>query len=348
MELQQRRHWIARLIDNTQATKGLHPVTVSILIFGTPGNLFLLTILVTRGTEISTQFLFSTILGVAWLNFSGYLVWYYDARVVPEFYDRAEDIYLDTERLAEIYEEAEDLFSRPHIPAQITWTGLLVLLFFLTEDYLVSNGLFEAGSVIQYLFLGSVIYLGSMTAIGFMGVITTLYFFRQLSSLEIKIDPLHPDGLGGLSSVGYYAIRTTLTFTTGSTLLPLAFAFVRGSAPPELIYLIVFGFMIAIAASFIYPTYLVNRQAQKTRNRELKSLRSEYQEAKRKATNYAELESSESSRELVNRLELERIRREYQDYNSIRLYPFQVDIIFSLLTSIILPILFLLLESFIQ
>lgn len=39
----------------------------------------------------------------------------------------------------------------------------------------------------------------------------------------MEIDPLHPDGLGGLSSVGYVAIRTTLLFSAGSLFIPILF-----------------------------------------------------------------------------------------------------------------------------
>lgn len=346
-EISSKKHWITQQISEPALIGHLHPLLASVFLFGTPANMFLLIISFLRWGEISQQFLISTGLGILWLNFSGYLIWYYDKRIMPEFFDRAPEIFTDRSQLKEIYKDACRLFSRPHLIAQITWSLLLIALFFTSENYLISNGLFEPGSILKWLYLGAVVYLGSMTAIGFMGVITTLYVFRQLADLQLQLDPLHPDGLGGLSSVGYYAIRTTVTFTTGSMLLPLAFAFIRGNVPAWLVYLVVIAFISAIAASFVYPTYLINRRAQDVRKEELEKLREKYQAARRNATEYSNLEDSEPNEELVNRLELERIRREYQDIASMRLYPFQVDIVASLISSIILPIIFFAVDLYI-
>ncbi|MFB6187731.1 MAG: hypothetical protein ABEI86_12810, partial [Halobacteriaceae archaeon] len=147
--------------------------------------------------------------------------------------------------------------------------------------------------------------------------------------------------LGGLSIFGYYAIRTTLTFSTGSLLLPLSFIFIQVGNSGILIYLIVFSYMGAIALSFIYPTYKLNRQAQRIREETLDDLRQEYEKARQEMKSAGRMSdhlgdsvktanntnSNDSplpdSTELIGQLELQRLRNEYQDHKDVRLYPFQ-------------------------
>lgn len=340
-------HWVSRWIESDLIVGAERPLLSSIVYFGTPANLFLLTIVVLRRDIITTDFLVAIVLGIIWLNLGGYLIWYYDECVLPNFFERASELYADRERLQELQAKYDAFFSSYyHIPV-ILWILLLTGLFFGSEQYLIANGLFEPNSLLRYLYLGSVVYLACMTGIGFIGVVTTVLVIHEIAKLEFEVDPLHPDGLGGLSTIGYYAIRTTLTFTSGSLLLPLAFIFVRGNAPAWLIYVIVAGFMFALAVSFFYPTFIINQEAQEHREQELDRLRKEHAQAKRDMEQYSAVEESKTQKELVKRLELQRIRKEYQDYNNVRLYPFQIDIIIKLISSVLLPIVFLTIDQYV-
>ena len=310
-----------------------------------PANLFLITILSLRFGALSANFLVAIVFGILWLNFAGYLIWYYDERVLPTFFNEAKDVFVEDDRLDELRARYDDFFSSYHfIPVSI-WVLMLVGLFFGSESYLIRSGLYEPGSWLRYLYLGAVFYLGGYSGIGFMGVVTTVLAMRELTKLNLEVDPLHPDGLGGLSTIGYFAIRTTLTFSTGSLLLPLAFVFVRGNAPAWLVYLIVAGFTGAIAVSFVYPTWLINRKAQEERDRQLDQLRREYQTAQAELEDFTNFERVDEGTELAKRLELERLRREYQDYKSVRLYPFKIDIILKLVSSVLLPLMFLIIDQ---
>lgn len=346
MSTSQHRHWVSRQVAGDGILSVESPILASVLIFGTPANLFLATIVLVRGAAITTDFLVAIVFGIAWLNIGGYLIWYYDEEVFPTFFESAREIFRNDEQLTEIEATYDEFFSAYHLLPVSVWVLLLVGLFFGSEQYLVANGLFTAGSPLRYLYLGAVCYLGFLSGIGFMGVITTTLTIRELTGLEFDVDPLHPDGLGGLSTIGYFAIRTTVTFSSGSMLLPLAFIFVRGNAPAWLIYFIVVAFTGAIAVSFVYPTMLINQKAQRRREEELDALRREYRQAKADATDYDDFQSADGESELVKRLELERIRREYQDYQNVRLYPFQIDIIFKLVSSVVLPVLFLVIDQY--
>ena len=341
------QHWVtSRIVTDADGLRG-HPLVQSVLVYGTPANLFLATILLLRGSIISTEFLAAIVSGIIWLNLSGYLIWYYDEQVLPRFFSQATTLFTDTDRVKQLQAKYDAFFSEYHFIPVVIWISLLVALFFGSEPYLVSNGLFEAGSPLRYLYLGSVFYLGYMSGVGFSGVVTTILAVRELQNVDLKVDPLDPDGLGGLSTIGYFSIRTTLTFSTGSLLLPLAFIFVRGNAPPWLVFVIVAGFIGTILVSFLYPTRLINKKAQQHRDSRLEELRKEYRKAKTDALNYSEVESADENTELIKRMELDRVRQEYQDYQNLRLYPFQINILLKLISSLVLPILFLVIDSYV-
>ena len=341
------QHWVtSRIATDADGLWG-HPLIRSVLVYGTPANLFLATVLLLRGSAVSTEFLAAIVSGIVWLNVSGYLIWYYDERVLPRFFSQATTLFTDTDRVKQLQAKYDAFFSEYHFVPVVIWIALLVALFFGSEPYLVSNGLFEAGSPLRYLYLGSVFYLGYMSGVGFSGVVTTILAVRELQNVDLEVDPLDPDGLGGLSTIGYFSIRTTLTFSTGSLLLPLAFIFVRGNAPPWLVFVIVAGFIGTILVSFVYPTRLINKKAQQHRDARLEELRKEYRRAKTDALNYSEVESADENTELIKRMELDRVRQEYQDYQNLRLYPFQINILLKLVSSLVLPIFFLVIDSYV-
>ena len=341
------QHWVtSRIAADADGLRG-HPLVRSILVFGTPANLFLATVVLLRVNVISTNFLAAIVSGIVWLNISGFLIWYYDERVLPRFFSQATDLFTDSDRVKKLQGKYDAFFSEYHLVPVVVWIGLLVALFFGSEPYLVANGLFEAGSPLRYLYLGSVFYLGYMSGVGFSGVVTTILAVRELQHIDLNVDPLDPDGLGGLSTIGYFSIRTTLTFSTGSLLLPLAFIFVRGNAPPWLVFVIVAGFIGTILVSFLYPTRLINKKAQQHRESKLEELRKKYRKAKTDALNYSEVNSTDENTELIKRMELDRVRQEYQDYQSLRLYPFQINILLKLISSLVLPILFLVIDSYV-
>lgn len=375
-------HWVSKIIDLERPTRIQNPILSSILYFGTIPNigfsfLFLVYILdpgvwsflpsMLQPNNMTLDFLIALFFAVIWLNLGPFLIWYYDERVMPIFFKDLTDLVQNQDNIDEISNDYASLFSDQYWIPTVIWTLLLVGLFFNTQSFLVNQGLFEVGDFYYFGYLMGVVWLGIMTGIGFMGVLTTILVIRKISQEDLEINPYNPDGLGGLGIFGYYAIRTTLTFSTGSLLLPLAFIFIRAGASDVIPYIIFVLYLSTIIFSFVYPTYKINRQAQRIRAKKLDSLRQDYETAKQqmeqvgRITNQlGEGRSGEkiktevkderelpSVTELVGQLEIQRIRTEYDDYKNVRLYPFQVDILIKLFSSILLPILFVFIDHYI-
>lgn len=364
-------HWVSSLVDRNPLPWSDSPVVSSVLWFGTIPNGTFVVFVLGRLEQIPADFLLAISLAVLWLNVGPLLIWYYDVRVLPTFFDEITDIVRDDERVAALDRKYTRLFAERYWIPTAAWTLLLVAMFFRGQSYLVDRGLFAVVDIYYVSFLIAVVYLGVFSGIGFMGVATTVLCIREIASEPIEIDPLYPDGLAGLSRFGYFAIRTTVTFSSGSLLLPLAFVFVRTGAVDFLAHLIVASYMLAIAVSFLYPTYRINRQARRVRDGIVDDLRHEYDQAKRELRSvgglHAQLRSArdpapsdgaaeavrlnggalEDRAELVGQLELQRIRNEYQDLQNVRLYPFKIDILVRLVSSILLPLVFLVIEVYV-
>lgn len=358
-------HWVSEVIDSEWPVAISNPLLASVVRFGSFPNLFFLVIVLVQPSQVPQRFFNAIFFAVVWLNVGPALIWYYDERVLPTFFAELAEIVRDEQRIRELSGKYDRIFSSWYWLPTVLWLGLIAALFFATQSSLAATGLFTVGGPFYYVYLVSALWLGLFTGIGFMGVVTTVLAIREIAGEPLRIDPLHPDDLGGLSVVGYYAIRTTLTFSSGSLLLPLSSIFVRGTDAGWLIYLIVVCYTGAIALSFIYPTYIINRQAQRIRDETLDQLRRKYQNAKREMRSAGTLSSAQAAdgspeqpdqgaesfrnhgevEELVGHLELQRIRNEYQDYQSVRLYPFQIDILIKLASSILLPALFILFDQ---
>lgn len=144
-----------------------------------------------------------------------------------------------------------------------------------------------------------------------------------------------PGPTWGLSNVGYYSIRTTLLFSTASLFLPLAFRFSSTSSRGVWIYLLVTIYILTIIASFVYPTFKINRAAAALRDEILEDIRTEYTSLQQQT-----LSVDEGVENINRRLEMQRLRSKYDDYREVSLYPLQIDILLQLAGSIILPLLF--------
>lgn len=186
------------------------------------------------------------------------------------------------------------------------------------------------------------------------GLVTVLVIRAFAERVTLDVDPLHPDGLGGLSTVGTVAIRMTLIISLGSLALPLSFQIANQIQYETVVYIGVALFVLLVALNFLYLTYKVNRRAQKLREQMLDAHRERIRKledrlallAEEGAESLPDDELAETDDELLE-LEIRRARREFEDYQSVQLYPLSIGIITRLISSILLPILFILFELFI-
>ena len=111
-----------------------------------------------------------------------------------------------------------------------------------------------------------------------------------------------------------------------------------------------FGFgiyLLVIAFSFIYPTAKINRRAQALREDHLEEYRSKIRQLESELATI-ETEEQVDRKEIGLRMEIERARKEFQDFRNVRLYPLSLGILTRLASSVLLPILITVIEFFIS
>jgi hypothetical protein len=335
-------HWVSEQINN--GLFGIqNPVLVSILKFSLPWDLLAGIYAFLYSGTWSGPFIYASALGLLWVNIAPSLIWYYDERVLPEFFSHLSELVPDKQKRKDLAKKYNKLFAKHRVSITSFWTIAFVTIVYTSEAALINQGMVGSGAVFMWTTYAYAIYIGAILGQGFVGPITTILLIREVANLKLEIDPLHPDGLGGLSNVGYVSIRTTLLFSSGSLFLPLLFFFSSEGG----ISTIIFGFtgiyILTILVSFIYPTALVNRRAQEYRDSILEDIRQQYVEVEQK-TQGAE---KDNISELNKRLELQKLQNKYDNYDSVRLYPLQLNILTRLVGSVILPVLFMILELYI-
>jgi hypothetical protein len=288
---------------------------------------------------VSIQFLAATI-----ATLGPVLIWRYDEHVFPTFVEEARNVVEDESALTRTADTYERFFTTRYWMLTIPWVLLISVAlaanvaFFRTIGV---EGLLDPAFVTYLIFA---VWWSIVTGIGLHGALTTILCVRAVGNLDLTIDPLHHDGLGGLSTIGYVSIRATLMNSIGSFALPLAFAIAARGGFQSLVYAAVAGYIGFILASFIYPTLYVNRRAQEVRDSVLREKRRQIQALKdQSSVGSAGGELSE----LETQLKIRTLRDDFHEYQSVNLYPLSISILTRLASSILLPIGFTLLETYV-
>jgi len=303
----------------------------------------------------STAFLVGQALACLMVVPAPYDVWYYDERLLPQFFDDTERITAESDhdtlqRLASRY---DTYYSRYWWASTLIWVVLVLFVFAVGQSYFRAQGidtLVERGAYLGF-FCYWLLFAG-LRSHG--GLITVLVIRAFAERVELDLDPLHPDGLGGLSTVGTFAIRMTLIISVGSLALPLSFQIASRTQYESIVYVGVALFILLVALNFVYPTYKVNRRAQELREEMLDTHRERIRKLEDRLALLSENgeddlpddDLAETNDELLE-LEIRRARREFEDYQSVQLYPLSIGIITRLASSILLPVFFILFELFI-
>jgi len=334
-------HWVSEQL-NKDLFGISNPLLVGVLKFSMPWNILAIACTVILWDSLTLSFLYSSVLGLLWVNIAPYLIWYYDERVLPEFFAHLAELIPDEDERDKLAKKYNGFFAQHQLSVAIFWGIALVAIVYVSQPALRAQGMVGTGKIFIWTTYAYAAYIGLVLGQGFVGPIATILLVRDISQYELKIDPLHPDNLGGLSTVGYVSIRTTLLFSSGSLFLPLLFYFSSEGGISTVIFGLTGIYILTIFISFIYPTMLVNRRAQEYRDSVLEELREEHSriESSMKEPNQDEIS------ELNKRLELQRVQRNYENYNSVSLYPLQLSILTRLLGSVILPILFMVIEIY--
>ena len=341
------RIWVTRFIDRVRDRTVDRPLVVGCLTLGlVPVVLTGIFVALTRA-DLTPRFATAHVLAATVPFVGPAAIWYWDARVFPRFVDQTTDIAADPDALITVAERYKRVFVGTYPWFAVPWTALVVGIIGLNVGFFESLGVSGMDDPAFWVYLAFAVWWGLLTGIGFHGAITAIRAIRAVARLDLEIDPLQPDGLGGLSSVGYLAIWTTMLISLGSLTLPLAFILGAEGGYTSLVYLAVGLYVVVIAVSFVYPTVSVNRRAQEIRERELERRRSKIRRLQAQAE---DLDAGEPRGEaatmsaVATRLEIQRLRDEYAEYADVNLYPLSIGIVTRLISSILLPIGFILFE----
>ena len=102
---------------------------------------------------------------------------------------------------------------------------------------------------------------GFMAGIGFWAISRVPEILRRLGTLNVKIDPFHPDGFGGLRHVGTFSAELVVVFFSGSLFMPYGFDIVSttsGGSIATLTEVIVGSFVLIGLISFMQAVVIVH------------------------------------------------------------------------------------------
>ncbi|WP_336134408.1 hypothetical protein [Natronomonas amylolytica] len=294
------------------------------------------------GLDVRRLFLVSQLLAATMGAIAPVLVWKYETVVFPTFVERAAEVtpYDDNRELLSIADRYRAFFSDVGV-LSLLWTALVLLAVVANVGYFRTFGItsyLDPGFLVYVLFA---IWSAAITAVGLRMVITTNLCIREIGELDFTIDPLHPDGLGGLSTIGYFAIRTTTMISIGALALPLAFDVARIGGGSGTVYFLVAVYIGLIIGSFAFPTVYINRRANEIKRDLLNSKRERIHEL------HADLLTNEDPDEMDTlQIKLEELRTEYDAYDRVNLYPMSLSIASRLVSSVLLPFAFVLFETY--
>ena len=368
--------WLSRLVNRGRRITG-SPFLAGLMIGGWIP--VVATLVAVDPGEASRLFLVGQWLACLMVVVGPFDVWYFDERLLPGFFEEVDEVLTpsDDETSRSLAKRYDTYYATYWWVNVGVWAVLVLGVFVVSQPYLLEQGITtpveRAASLCFFIYWLTIVGLRSHAAI-----VTVLAIRAFAENATLDIDPLHPDGLGGLSAVGDLAIQVTLIISLGSFALPLSFQLASEVAFGGFVYAGVGLFVLLIALNFLYPTYKMNRRAQSIRERLLEQNRRRIRRLEAELAVPADIRERSGSTDPVDntdasepsdadtaasaaelgpdsvrenelvQLEIQRARREFRDHQNVQLYPLSVGIITRLASSILLPICFILFEFFIS
>ena len=338
--------WLTRWFERLRIQYGTIGATV---VFGSFPAGIVLTYAVARWSYMNPTYLYSLLAILVVTSVAPYLIWYYDSHLFPEFRTKVDPLIQADGVVAAIGKRYHTLLAKRWWIAAVLASLPIPVLLHVGDPFLTQRGLFGGSDLLFWIVGGLLLWIGVIVGIGFLLVAITFLAIRDVAAEPLEIDPMHPDGLGGMSAIGQYAIRTTTLFSLGALLIPvqLQYAATVGEAATTLIYIMGSAYGLFIAGSFLYPTIKINRKAEAIRAEILDDLRQQYYTLKDRADEPT-IGVSVDATDQATEQKLNRLQEEYREYRNVRLYPLQLPILIRLFTSVILPILLIGIEYAIQ
>lgn len=336
--------WVSNLVDAVGERVPLPTPVAAVLTVGLVPYALTAVVLILTPPARTASFVTLQTLSATIAVVGPVFIWHYDENVFPTFVAEVTDVVEDERALVETVERYERFFCERYPIVTVPWVFLIVAALVANVEFFVSVGMTGYLDPAFLVYLVFAVWWSVLTGIGLHGALTTILCVRAVGDLDLAIDPLHHDGLGGLSTIGYFSIRATVMNSVGSFALPLAFAIGARGGFESLVYVAVVGYIGFILASFLYPTLYVNRRAQEVRETILAEKRERIRELQNRIS---EGSSGSDLSDLETQLKIRTLRDDFHEYQQVNLYPLSVSILTRLLSSVLLPVAFTVLETYV-
>lgn len=227
-------------------------------------------------------------LAVLWSFLGPYLIWRYEHITLKNYWAGCRQVVADKKSYLKYKKGFIHSIARGHLSTAILicWTLLVVFAFFASFNFMKGLGIKSYSDpwwIIQVICIAVYAYI---TGIGFLGVLRTLLLIEGFLQLEVKVDPYHPDGRGGLGFVGKFLAETGLIFSSGSVFIPILITVLKSQSGSSgfLVLFLVTIYAAMIALSFIVPVWLVHLKLQKEKDETIKVIGKKLRELKKLPT----------------------------------------------------------------
>lgn len=350
MEYDRQDIWVTRIIERAHSRTGINRLLLNITTIG--GVPLILTFIYFSVVESppSLAFRITHSLFTVMVSGVGYLIWYYDKRLMPEFFKSVEGVINNEKRFNEVIKKFNNFFANSYWKILLFWIPLFILTVFGNDKYFQQQGMGGPEDISFYIFLIFTLYSGIITGIGIHIIFNTLFCVGTISREEFTIDPLHPDGLGGMSAIGRLSIWTMGLAAIASLGMPYTLQIAANGQFGVAIYIAFIIYFVSLIGIFVYPVWKSSQKAELKREENLQEIRSEITNLESKLEDIEQQSKQNQNTETVQNLELrhQRLRKKYDKYSSVPLYPLSISIVLRFAGSVILPLLFILLEYYIS
>jgi hypothetical protein len=335
-----RNSWVTRawtLWDNLDFA----PRLSGILIFGGTSAVVLIFYLIYHSSLITSTTLIIAIC-IHLLDFLiPYGIYIFETKVLPSFFNAAKKVITDEEKLNQIHEKCISSFVLKHWWFSLS-TATLAMVVFFTKTSMVKILAIEVSFTNPFYWIALfhimlIFHLGGMV----LSFINASFFaIRAAASLLREVHPLHPDRCGGLKFFGTLSLRITSWIARGSFILPPLFVLNPGSITFVALFSIIFS--IIIFSTFLYPMKVVSKRARFLKDRALYDLWEKILYCEQKSEKYPEHER------LSLFIQIQELRFKYQELQKLNIYPININTITKLSTLVLLPLMFLVLNLYLD
>ena len=194
-----------------------------------------------------------------WFIFARYLA-YLGFKTSQESFDNFKELF----QSQKIFEDknnrlCKDFYSNKSV--------FMSLPFMICGIYVINNYFYQASLGLHIWLTLFVVVLLLFAGLGLWNAFNSLRYITDILKDGLNINPLHPDGFGGLEPIGDFIIKITLIISSGSLILPFSIMAVSNGIIGEEFRFITFilagSYIFLVLFSFIIPLLKLSKIAKK-------------------------------------------------------------------------------------